>query len=135
MTAQSPGVIPTGSSCVPIGDGAGWMCGTPVARIRRTGKCLLGICKTETSRLIDALSSSPYYGPITYCECGDRWDASEGWHYERPFRRGWRAEAQRRFERMWLEAFPEGTREVRDEDFYLIGVRPPEGWTPGGGDR
>ena len=45
-----------------------------------------------------------YYGYTGYCECGDAW--SDGYLHERPFRRGWRQEAQREFEKKWATAIP-----------------------------
>lgn len=45
-----------------------------------------------------------YYGHTGYCECGDAW--SDGYLHERPFERGWRKKAHRRFEEMWSTAIP-----------------------------
>src|SRR5690606_37560793 len=94
--------------------------------IRRTGECF-GLCAKKDARLLTRHPSSAYYPPDTRCECGDGW--SDGWMNERPFQRAWRAKAQARFERDWLEALPEGTHALYEEESgaMLRGVRLPDG--------
>lgn len=80
--------------------GGGYVC-TSGARLQRTyGKCY-GICAVD-SRIVRA-EGSPYYSPIFRCvECGDQWDC-EGL-FDRPFRKGWRAEMIKYNELLWNSA-------------------------------
>lgn len=59
------------------------------------------------------------------CECGDMWWPEEG-RAPRPSERGWRKEAQKRFEFLWEQAAPEGSRFTYSDDGYLI-VTTPDG--------
>lgn len=45
-----------------------------------------------------------WYGTTVYCACGDRWQ--DGELVPRPFRKGWRKEAQQSFRAMWDNAAP-----------------------------
>ena len=45
-----------------------------------------------------------WYGSTFYCACGDAWQ--DDWRMPRPFRPGWREEAQAKFRAMWDNAAP-----------------------------
>lgn len=82
-------------------------------------------CSDQARRIIHE-PNSPYYGPTFYCECGDSY--TDGFRDRRPFRRGWRTEAQKRFEQRWETALPEGTVANYDpEILWLESVTLPDG--------
>lgn len=65
-----------------------------------------------------------WYGTTVYCACGDRWQ--DGELAPRPFRRGWRKEAQQKFRAMWDNAVPVDLYEAAckaDRDMYGPNVR------------
>lgn len=74
------------------------ICSPPQYLIRRIAHC--PTCKTRR-RFIGA--DALWYGTTwTCCRCGDSW--ADGERMERPFARGWRAEATRRARASWEEA-------------------------------
>lgn len=82
------------------------------------------VCKVENARIVINHFGNPYYGPkVTCAECGDSW--SDGELMERPFRRGWRKEAQAQALADWNAAPQLGTKVQRDHDLYVIGYRFP----------
>jgi hypothetical protein len=93
--------------------------------VRSVGECR-GLCGKPHARRIMREPNSPYYAPDFTCECGDVWDMDEGL-FTRPFRRGWRQEAQARFTERWEKAAPEGTEVFRDDDGYITGAILPDG--------
>ena len=77
-------------------------------------------CGNENARTLTEWPNFYIYLPGTdLCECGDRWWPGEG-RAPRPFRRGWRKEAQQRFERLWNQAAPEGSQFRYSDDGYLV---------------
>ena len=83
-------------------------------------------CGNENARTLTEWPNYYIYPPgIVLCECGDRWWPEQG-RVRRPFKRGWRKEAQRRFERLWEQAAPEGSRFDYSDDGYLT-VTTPDG--------
>ena len=116
-------MIRLGSSCVTLGEGV-IACGVPVALIRTRRECWR--CRRGPVRAVEHLTSSPYYAPIVSFECGDKGGYEEGC-YPRPFARFWQRDAQKLFERLWADAYPEGSRGVRDDNGYLVGVRLSDG--------
>ena len=83
-------------------------------------------CGNENARSLTEWPNFYVYLPgIVLCECGDAWWPEEG-RAPRPFKRGWRQEAQRRFERLWGAAAPEGSRFTYSDDGYLV-VTTPDG--------
>ena len=71
------------------------------------------VCTYIGARIVRHESGSPWYAPWWTCvECGDSW--SEGELAARPFRRGWRAQAQSDALRDWESAPQLGTKVRRD---------------------
>ena len=96
----------------------GAICGGSVV-VRSHGQCW-GACGLSDARQLVTHPTSGWYAPSTKCACGDEW--AEGELMPRPFRRGWRQEAQRKFEKAWAAAHPEGVRPVYDEDAMFVGL-------------
>ena len=60
-------------------------------------------CSTCNRRRRFAGLDAPWYGVTwTCCGCGDSW--ADGERLQRPFRRGWRAEAKKHAKAVWAEA-------------------------------
>jgi hypothetical protein len=112
--------------CIELG--SGWACGPGGVTIRLHGKCWCGDGK-EDHRFVMREPNCLYWGTDFSCECGDAWE--DGELRPRPFKRGWRKEAQERFERAWDAALPEGTTTIRDDGpdgvYEILGVRLPDG--------
>lgn len=99
-------------------------CSSGGAYERRTAAC--PECGKENARTLTEWPNFYMLLPGTdLCECGDRWWPEEG-RAPRPFRRGWRQEAQQHFERLWEQAAPDGSRFTYSDDGYLI-VTTPDG--------
>lgn len=84
------------------------VCGPPAGVYKRRSLKSCPECGRE-SRAIERWDGA-WYGVTDYCECGDRWQ--DGERTPRPFRRGWRKEAQAQFERMWEAAAPDDLYEA-----------------------
>jgi hypothetical protein len=86
-------------TCRQVGDVI--ICGPPPGvYIRRIAVC--GECKRRHRFIVQW--DGAWYGTTSYGSCGDRWSDGEMWG--RPFERGWREKAQKRFREMWENAAP-----------------------------
>ena len=112
------------------------MCGGGGAYERDTWDC--PECGKNNARRITEWPNYYMYLPGYFlCECGDRW--TEESRAPRPFRRGWRAEAQQHFEALWeQQCAPDGSTFTYDDEGYLVVVTPDgtrhTAWTAIGAD-
>ncbi|PRX90691.1 hypothetical protein [Allonocardiopsis opalescens] len=73
----------------------------PSEFLRRT----VQYCPTCKRRRRFSIRTAAWYGArVTCCGCGDSW--ADGERMERPFRRGWRAEAIEKAKADWVAAGP-----------------------------
>lgn len=93
------------------------ICGPPRGVYRRS---ILHCYECDRRHRFIVRWDGAWYGTTEYGSCGDSWQ--DGILSSRPFRRGWRKEAQRQFRAMWANAAsPEAYERYTHADRAMYG--------------